>query len=269
MKIAGVLVLLVNGVSHNDLHLGNILVNNENGQMKYYITDFGRAYLMIPEDQAMLYCGLREISPPEQYNTFFGPVDLMARAVFQIGIIAFQLAYDGERPYRGQSNQVVYLNDEGHVFFPEWLSLAGQDFLQRCLWNYSAYRMSLHQLLHHPFLKQLTNQMQDNSAVIRFAKIYGWPKAINQQGLKGSDEEIIQEYIGLESEPDDVWTSGWILPSTIDARQLALTSQSPSMDHVPIHPTKKARTNPDRMVQQVEHFQGKVNTDGYDEFFTV
>lgn len=150
--VDGVLYCHRRGVSHRDLKPENLLIDSESGILK--ITDFGLSSMKGADtttDLLTTQCGTPHYIAPEIISRVNPAYDGQKVDTWACGIILFALLA-GYLPF--DETDLVCLFDtirEGHVHFPPWFSSAAKDLLWRLLCVDPETRISLADVVNHPW----------------------------------------------------------------------------------------------------------------------
>ncbi|KAF2740039.1 Pkinase-domain-containing protein [Polyplosphaeria fusca] len=146
-----------NSIVHRDLKIENILIS-KNGDIK--IIDFGLSNLFSPRSQLKTFCGSLYFAAPEllQAKQYTGPeVD-----VWSFGIVLYVLVC-GKVPFDDQSMPQLHAKiKKGHVDYPPWLSAECRNLIHRMLQTDPSQRMTLSEIMNHPWLTKGFNSPPEN-----------------------------------------------------------------------------------------------------------
>ena len=147
-----------NGVVHRDLKLENIIILNENGQIRIKIIDFGMSKLTRGKKKINLktYCGTIDFIAPEilegkQYDK--------SCDWWSAGVIAYILL-SGLLPFKGQddafiANNIITCNYGFEEKIWENISKEAKDWIEKILELDPKQRISPEKQLNHHWLKML------------------------------------------------------------------------------------------------------------------
>ncbi|KAL7855905.1 hypothetical protein AOLI_G00195090 [Acnodon oligacanthus] len=141
--VEAIVSLLSKGVLHRDIKPENILVHTDPEGLRIRILDFGVGSIL-REGHTSFY-GSAEYPPSECCLQAFYQAE--PSIVWQIGIVLYVMLH-GERPFSNtweMMSKDPYLRDQ--------LSRDCEDLLRSCLDKRSRSRLSLHDILQHPWLK--------------------------------------------------------------------------------------------------------------------
>lgn len=136
-----------NSIVHRDLKIENIMIS-DSGEIK--IIDFGLSNLFRPDQLLNTFCGSLYFAAPELLNAepYVGP----AIDVWSLGIVLYVLVC-GKVPFDDQSMPALHEKiKKGKVEYPHWLSVECRDLLQRILVVNSKERITLHEVMTHPWM---------------------------------------------------------------------------------------------------------------------
>lgn len=136
-----------NSIVHRDLKIENIMIS-DSGEIK--IIDFGLSNLYRPDQLLKTFCGSLYFAAPELLNAepYVGP----AIDVWSLGIVLYVLVC-GKVPFDDQSMPALHEKiKKGKVEYPHWLSVECRDLLQRILVVNSKERITLHEVMTHPWM---------------------------------------------------------------------------------------------------------------------
>ncbi|KAL8985214.1 MAG: hypothetical protein Q9205_001035 [Flavoplaca limonia] len=146
-----------NSIVHRDLKIENILIS-KTGDIK--IIDFGLSNLFSPRAQLKTFCGSLYFAAPEllQAKQYTGPeVD-----IWSFGIVLYVLVC-GKVPFDDQSMPQLHAKiKKGVVDYPAWLSHECKHLISRMLVTDPKQRVSLAEILHHPWLTKGFNSAPEN-----------------------------------------------------------------------------------------------------------
>ncbi|KAI4267565.1 MAG: hypothetical protein LQ337_008289 [Flavoplaca oasis] len=146
-----------NSIVHRDLKIENILIS-KTGDIK--IIDFGLSNLFSPRAQLKTFCGSLYFAAPEllQAKQYTGPeVD-----IWSFGIVLYVLVC-GKVPFDDQSMPQLHAKiKKGVVDYPAWLSHECKHLISRMLVTDPKQRVSLAEILHHPWLTKGFNAAPEN-----------------------------------------------------------------------------------------------------------
>ncbi|KNG48684.1 protein kinase kin1 [Stemphylium lycopersici] len=146
-----------NSIVHRDLKIENILISKM-GDIK--IIDFGLSNLFSPKSQLKTFCGSLYFAAPEllQAKQYTGPeVD-----VWSFGIVLYVLVC-GKVPFDDQSMPQLHAKiKKGHVDYPPWLSTECRNLIHRMLQTDPAQRLTLSEIMSHPWLTKGFNSPPEN-----------------------------------------------------------------------------------------------------------
>ncbi|EUC34015.1 hypothetical protein COCVIDRAFT_15083 [Bipolaris victoriae FI3] len=146
-----------NSIVHRDLKIENILISKM-GDIK--IIDFGLSNLFSPRNQLKTFCGSLYFAAPEllQAKQYTGPeVD-----VWSFGIVLYVLVC-GKVPFDDQSMPQLHAKiKKGHVDYPPWLSTECRNLIHRMLQTDPAQRLTLSEIMVHPWLTKGFNSPPEN-----------------------------------------------------------------------------------------------------------
>ncbi|KAF2267106.1 serine/threonine protein kinase-like protein Kin1 [Lojkania enalia] len=146
-----------NSIVHRDLKIENILIS-KTGDIK--IIDFGLSNLFSPRNHLKTFCGSLYFAAPEllQAKQYTGPeVD-----VWSFGIVLYVLVC-GKVPFDDQSMPQLHAKiKKGHVDYPPWLSAECRNLIHRMLQTDPSQRMTLGEIMNHPWLTKGFNSPPEN-----------------------------------------------------------------------------------------------------------
>ncbi|KAF2788996.1 serine/threonine protein kinase-like protein Kin1 [Melanomma pulvis-pyrius CBS 109.77] len=146
-----------NSIVHRDLKIENILIS-KTGDIK--IIDFGLSNLFSPRNLLKTFCGSLYFAAPEllQAKQYTGPeVD-----VWSFGIVLYVLVC-GKVPFDDQSMPQLHAKiKKGHVDYPPWLSAECRNLIHRMLQTDPAQRLTLSDIMNHPWLTKGFNSPPEN-----------------------------------------------------------------------------------------------------------
>ncbi|KAF2706541.1 serine/threonine protein kinase-like protein Kin1 [Pleomassaria siparia CBS 279.74] len=146
-----------NSIVHRDLKIENILIS-KTGDIK--IIDFGLSNLFSPRNLLKTFCGSLYFAAPEllQAKQYTGPeVD-----VWSFGIVLYVLVC-GKVPFDDQSMPQLHAKiKKGHVDYPPWLSAECRNLIHRMLQTDPAQRLTLGEIMNHPWLTKGFNSPPEN-----------------------------------------------------------------------------------------------------------
>ncbi|KAJ4341853.1 Serine/threonine-protein kinase [Didymella glomerata] len=146
-----------NSIVHRDLKIENILIS-KTGDIK--IIDFGLSNLFSPRSQLKTFCGSLYFAAPEllQAKQYTGPeVD-----VWSFGIVLYVLVC-GKVPFDDQSMPQLHAKiKKGVVDYPPWLSAECRGLIHRMLQTDPSQRMTLSEIMNHPWLTKGFNSPPEN-----------------------------------------------------------------------------------------------------------
>ncbi len=153
--LSGVAYLHDSGIIHRDLKPENILLRNADEPSEIVISDFGLSRFMPSDTLLMTACGSPQYVSPE---VLLGKGYNAAVDVWSCGVIAYCLLA-GYTPFYGEDQpslfrQIVEMRLEFEPQYWSEISALAKDFIRRCLCR-ADRRMSAHQALDHPWLKDL------------------------------------------------------------------------------------------------------------------
>ncbi|KAF2471971.1 protein kinase kin1 [Lindgomyces ingoldianus] len=146
-----------NSIVHRDLKIENILIS-KTGDIK--IIDFGLSNLFSPRNHLKTFCGSLYFAAPEllQAKQYTGPeVD-----VWSFGIVLYVLVC-GKVPFDDQSMPQLHAKiKKGHVDYPPWLSAECRNLIHRMLQTDPNNRLTLGEIMSHPWLTKGFNSPPEN-----------------------------------------------------------------------------------------------------------
>ncbi|XP_013195952.1 serine/threonine-protein kinase PLK4 [Amyelois transitella] len=190
--VSGVLYLHTYNIIHRDLSLNNLLLTKD---LNVKIADFGLAtQLNGPDEKHVTMCGTPNyISPEVASRNFHGlPAD-----VWGLGCMLYTLLV-GSPPFHTQHvkttlNKVINADYK----IPDGLSLQAQDLLQKLLCKDPTKRITLKEIMEHPFLKSSCNAKQDLSRDSGFLTTLHSTQHSNKQK---QDDKLRPDFLGLSKE---------------------------------------------------------------------
>ncbi|GFY37420.1 hypothetical protein TNIN_360711 [Trichonephila inaurata madagascariensis] len=138
-------------IIHRDIKPENLLLG-QNDELK--IADFGWS-VHAPSSRRTTLCGTLDYLAPEmlENKTYDEKVDLWC-----LGILCYEFLV-GKPPFEAESMQTTYsLIRRVAVKFPSYVSSGAQDFISRLLKKEPAERMSVDNVLKHPWVLQHTTK---------------------------------------------------------------------------------------------------------------
>jgi len=165
--VDGVQFFQKNNLVHRDIKLQNILLDKDNN-VKF--TDFGLATkLSSRNDKMNTFCGTPNYLPPEMIarNGYSNQVD-----IWSLGILIYQLLV-GRPPVEGDNpKDTMKKIPLSEIHIPELLSEHAKDLISKTLEKNPTRRISIENLLDHPFLARRERTMSDISDLhSRFSQI--------------------------------------------------------------------------------------------------
>ena len=133
-------------ILHRDIKPENILIDHR-GDIK--LSDFGWS-VHDPNDRRQTSCGTPEYFPPEIVNhkAYNHTADLWC-----VGILCYELLH-GKTPFHSQDRKEIYSNIQKLKYeMPYDIPPDAQDLIRKLLVQDGHMRMSLLDVLHHPFIK--------------------------------------------------------------------------------------------------------------------
>ena len=135
------LYLTIAGVDHRDIKDENILYNPDTKQIK--LIDFGSASPLTKE-RYTYFKGTEVYIPPEWFTkSSYSP---LPATVWSIGCLVYILL-NAERPFRDAKETVTK-----DIEWLEEVDGVSKDFIQQCLKKDESERISLSDMMYHPFL---------------------------------------------------------------------------------------------------------------------
>ncbi|KAF2447553.1 protein kinase kin1 [Karstenula rhodostoma CBS 690.94] len=151
-----------NSIVHRDLKIENILIS-KTGDIK--IIDFGLSNLFSPKNLLKTFCGSLYFAAPEllQAKQYTGPeVD-----IWSFGIVLYVLVC-GKVPFDDQSMPQLHAKiKKGYVDYPPWLSTECRNLIHRMLQTDPAQRITLSEIMTHPWLTKGFNTPPENYLPLR------------------------------------------------------------------------------------------------------
>ena len=151
--ILGLQYLHSENIIHRDVKPENILINNENDIETAKIADFGYAIKLESSKQKVTdFVGTMDYLAPELIDNkpYSFSVDIWA-----IGVIIYELLV-GETPFYSKTISGTYKRIQTvDLKLPEFLSDNAKDLIKKILVLYPEYRLSLQDMLTHPFFSIL------------------------------------------------------------------------------------------------------------------
>ncbi|XP_053625457.1 serine/threonine-protein kinase PLK4 [Plodia interpunctella] len=187
--VSGVLYLHSYNIIHRDLSLNNLLLTKD---LNVKIADFGLAtQLNGPDEKHVTMCGTPNyISPEVASREFHGlPAD-----VWGLGCMLYTLLV-GSPPFHTQHvkttlNKVINADYK----IPNELSLQAQNLLQKLLCKDPTQRITLKEIMEHPFLNSLCYAKQDFSRDSGFLTTL---HSTQHSSKQRHDDQLGSDYLGI------------------------------------------------------------------------
>ncbi|KAJ1723030.1 MAP/microtubule affinity-regulating kinase 4 [Coemansia erecta] len=146
-----------NCIIHRDLKLENVMLDHEN---RIRIIDYGFANTFEWDKQLSTFCGSPFYAAPEMVNgiKYIGPeVD-----IWSMGVILFFMLC-GRTPFEGENLKEIYDKiSRGKFTTPPFLSKEAQSLLQQMLTVNPKHRISMRNIVDHPWSNKDCDQPIDN-----------------------------------------------------------------------------------------------------------
>jgi serine/threonine protein kinase len=140
-------------VIHRDIKPENLL--NSFGTIK--LSDFGWS-CHAPSNRRNTMCGTQDYLPPEMLNPGSNSYDRTID-IWSLGILAFEFV-TGHPPFEEERKNETFRRIRNIEFkFPFYMSPECRDFVTRCLKLKSEDRMTLDQIIEHPWIKARSMEM--------------------------------------------------------------------------------------------------------------
>jgi len=161
--VSAIAYLHHNGIVHRDIELSNIMFEDKSPDASIKLIDFGCATkLERPKDRPGAFKYLQEKTgsihtmAPEVIEGRYGP----KCDVWSIGVVAYMLLNDGEKPFKGNSvAEYENMITKSRIPFGKWKhSDESQKFIMECTTTSPVSRLSAAQALQHPWLQNNSNK---------------------------------------------------------------------------------------------------------------
>ncbi|KAH9396021.1 Ran GDP/GTP exchange factor [Tyrophagus putrescentiae] len=140
------------GVLHCDLKEENLLIDRETKSLK--LIDFNLAHYLQPGKVYSKFVGTENCVPPEVITS--GQYDGQQAEIWAIGVLFYRLVTGNEHPFGG----VEKITSGQLVLGGKQLSPQFEDLLRKCLAINPRDRISLQDILQHPWVSQLSSAVE-------------------------------------------------------------------------------------------------------------
>ncbi|CCK69861.1 aurora kinase KNAG_0D01090 [Huiozyma naganishii CBS 8797] len=151
---SAILYLHQRHIIHRDIKPENILIGPHN-QLK--LTDFGWSIINPKGLRRRTFCGTIDYLSPEivDYKEYDHNVDIWA-----LGIVAYELLV-GSPPFEENTKDLTYERiRRGDIVFPKQVTPEARDFIERILVLEPKKRMTLKEIMSHPWILKYKSQWQ-------------------------------------------------------------------------------------------------------------
>lgn len=148
------------GIIHRDIKCENLLID---GNYRLKLADFGFARSQRTCELSRTYCGSLAYTAPEVIME--KPYSGKAADIWSSGVVLYAML-SGRLPFNDSSTKAMIGYIKNGVVFPSFLNMTCRDLIYKLLFFEPKRRLSVEQILKHPFMRVDPETCTDNDAEI-------------------------------------------------------------------------------------------------------